>query len=81
MRVAILDEAERDLMDGFRFYEMQDNGLGDYFLDSLFSDIDSLALYDRIDFRLRSTTPLMTRLPASGPFWIAVRIPRGLKEN
>ena len=45
MNVRILDEAEQDLIDGFRFYEVQDPGLGDYFLDSLFSDIDSLHLY------------------------------------
>ena len=45
MKIRILDEAKEDLLDGFRFYEMQDTGLGDYFLDSLFSDIDSLCLY------------------------------------
>ena len=45
MNVRILDEAEQDLIDGFRFYKIQDEGLGDYFLDSLFSDIDSLRLY------------------------------------
>ena len=45
MKVLILDEAEQDLTDGFHFYERQDEGLGDYFLDSLFSDIDSLQLY------------------------------------
>jgi hypothetical protein len=45
MTVLILDEAERDLVDGFRFYDLQETGLGDYFLDSLFSDIDSLHLY------------------------------------
>ncbi len=45
MRVEILDEAEKDLIDGFRFYERQSEGLGDYFLDSLFSDIDSLQIY------------------------------------
>ncbi|TFH13701.1 MAG: type II toxin-antitoxin system RelE/ParE family toxin [Lentisphaerales bacterium] len=45
MNVRILDEAEQDLIDGFRFYEVQDSGLGEYFLDSLFSDIDSLHLY------------------------------------
>ncbi len=32
-------------LDGYRFYEHQAAGLGDYFLDSLFSDIDSLRLY------------------------------------
>jgi len=45
MRVEILDEAERDLVDGFRFYEGLSEGLGDYFLDSLFSDIDSLQIF------------------------------------
>ena len=45
MRIEILCEAQQDLTDGFRFYESQAIGLGDYFLDSLFSDIDSLHLY------------------------------------
>jgi len=45
MRIEILGEAQQDLIDGFRFYENQAAGLGDYFLDSLFSDIDSLHLY------------------------------------
>jgi plasmid stabilization system protein ParE len=45
MRIEILDEAEQDLIDGFRFYEVQEIGLGDYFLDSLSSDIDSLRIY------------------------------------
>lgn len=45
MRVQILDEAQRDFVEGYRFYEGQGEGLGDYFLDSLFSDIDSLQFY------------------------------------
>ena len=45
MRVQILDEAQRDLIESYRFYEGQGEGLGDYFLDSLFSDIDSLQFY------------------------------------
>ncbi|HBB16451.1 MAG: hypothetical protein A3J94_00040 [Syntrophus sp. RIFOXYC2_FULL_54_9] len=45
MKIEILDEAQQDLIDGFRFYESQSIGLGDYFLDSLFSDIDSLQIY------------------------------------
>jgi len=32
MRVQVLDEAIADLADGFRFYEQQADGLGDYFL-------------------------------------------------
>ncbi|NVM21582.1 MAG: type II toxin-antitoxin system RelE/ParE family toxin [Desulfobacterales bacterium] len=45
MRIEILDEAEKDLVEGFAFYERQSNGLGDYFLDSIFSDVESLHLY------------------------------------
>ena len=45
MRAQILDEAQQDLVDGYRFHESQVAGLGDYFLDSLFSDIDSLRFY------------------------------------
>ncbi|SDB24705.1 hypothetical protein SAMN05660653_01156 [Desulfonatronum thiosulfatophilum] len=48
MNIRILDEAEQDLVDGFRFYDLQETGMGDYFLDSLFSDIDSLRLYGGI---------------------------------
>lgn len=43
MRVRILSLAEKDLEDGYRFYEDQLSGLGSYFLDSLYSDIDALA--------------------------------------
>ena len=45
MRIEILDEAPADLIEGFHFYEEQEAVFGWYFLDSLFSDIDSLLLY------------------------------------
>jgi plasmid stabilization system protein ParE len=45
MKIEILDLAEKDLVDGFKFYELQSKRLGDYFLDSIFSDIESLYLY------------------------------------
>jgi hypothetical protein len=45
MRIELLDSAEKDLLNGFKFYERQSKGLGIYFLDSLFSDIESLHLY------------------------------------
>ena len=45
MRIQIFDSAKLDLVDGYSFYEMQESGVGQYFLDSLYSDIDSLALY------------------------------------
>jgi hypothetical protein len=45
MKIEILDRAATDLTDGFQFYEAQQAGLGDYFLNSLYSDIESLQLY------------------------------------
>ena len=45
MKVRILDAARQDLTSGFRFYEAQTEGLGSYFLDALFSDIDSLQFF------------------------------------
>jgi len=48
MRVRILSVAEEDLEEGFRFYESQLPCLGSYFLDSLYSDIESLAYFGGI---------------------------------
>jgi plasmid stabilization system protein ParE len=45
MRLRILESAIEDLDRGRLFYERQGEGLGAYFLDSLFSEIDSLILY------------------------------------
>jgi plasmid stabilization system protein ParE len=45
MTIEILDRAAVDLIDGFHFYEAQQPGLGDYFLNSLYSDIESLQLF------------------------------------
>ena len=45
MNLEILDSAIKDLEKGRVFYERQDEGIGDYFLNSLFSEIDSLAMY------------------------------------
>ncbi|MSQ72410.1 MAG: type II toxin-antitoxin system RelE/ParE family toxin [Betaproteobacteria bacterium] len=45
MNIRLLTLALDDLETGRRFYERQQAGLGDYFIDSLFSDIDSLLLY------------------------------------
>lgn len=45
MRLRVLSSALNDLQLGKQFYDSQENGIGDYFLDSLFSDVDSLKLY------------------------------------
>jgi len=45
MKIELLDAAEKDLIEGFEFYDRQSKGLGDYFLDTIFSDIESLHIY------------------------------------
>lgn len=45
IKIELLDAAERDITDGFRFYEQQAEGLGAYFVDTILSDIESLQLY------------------------------------
>ncbi len=45
MRIELLAQAEQDLIEGYYFYERQVENLGEYFLDSLLSDIDSLEFY------------------------------------
>ncbi len=44
MKIQILASAKRDLIGGYQFYEKQSEGLGHYFLDSLFSDFDFSAI-------------------------------------
>ena len=44
MIVEIRDEARSDLRAGYKFYEEQAAGLGRYFLECIFSDIDALTL-------------------------------------
>ena len=42
MRVELRVEARNDLTEGAAFYDSQRDGLGDYFIDCLFSDLKSL---------------------------------------
>jgi hypothetical protein len=45
MTVVVLEDAADDLEAGRRFYETRERGVGDYFVESLLSDLDSLVLY------------------------------------
>ena len=45
MMLRILASAKSDLEEGYRFYEAQNNGLGEYFITSVEADIESLRLY------------------------------------
>jgi len=48
MKIKLLSSPFQDLLAGRLFYEKMGEGLGEYFFDSLFSDIDSLALFGGI---------------------------------
>jgi plasmid stabilization system protein ParE len=52
VKIKILPSALDDLDRGRRFYARQGKSVGDYFLDSLFSDIDSLELYAGIHLKV-----------------------------
>ena len=45
MKIRILHTAIDDIAAARRFYDRQGEGLGDYFTDSIFSEVDSLVLY------------------------------------
>lgn len=52
MKILISAEAEKDLIDGARFYDSLEYGLAEYFVDSLLSDIDSLHVYAGIHAKI-----------------------------
>lgn len=61
MTVTILPSAREDLADGFHFYEEIEPGLGGYFLETLFSDIDSLRQYAGIHRRVMGWHRLLSK--------------------
>jgi hypothetical protein len=50
-RVVVLAEAAEDIERARDFYDEQQPGIGEYCVDSLVADIESLALYHGIHFR------------------------------
>lgn len=44
-QIQVLSDAENDLEEGRVFYDNQQQGIGEYFWDSLLSDIESLIIY------------------------------------
>ncbi len=45
MEIRLLETAKEDLREGWNFYDRQSTGLGDYFLDNIQNDIQSLMSY------------------------------------
>ncbi len=61
MKIRILSSAIKDLYNGRLFYERQGEGLGEYFFNSLFSDIDSLVLYAGIHIKVFGFHRMLSR--------------------
>jgi plasmid stabilization system protein ParE len=61
VKLRILDLAEADLLVGYQFYEGQTSGIGSYFLETLYSDIESLRLYAGIHRQLFGFHRLLSR--------------------
>ena len=61
MNIRLLDLAEKDLLDSVRFYQRPPNPVGAYFLDSLYSDIESLRLYAGIHRNFSSYHRLLSK--------------------
>ena len=47
-KIVVLEEAAEDIERGREFYDLQEIGLGDYFEDTILSDIESLRLFHGI---------------------------------
>jgi len=52
MKIKVLDDAEADMLQAIHFYEKQSAGLGNYFLDTIMSDIESLHIYAGIHIKM-----------------------------
>jgi len=71
VQIKILKSAQADLLDGYFFYERQKEGLGNYFIDTLFSDIESLQLFAK---RNRKVFGYYRQLSKRFPFAIYYKI-------
>lgn len=71
MKLRILTSAVNDLAAGREFYDRQGEGLGDYFFDSVFADVDSLSLYGGIHLRVSG---YHRRLASRFPYAIYYRV-------
>ena len=61
MTIEILDEAENDIANGMSFYEKQRENLGNYFLDSIMSDIESLYIYAKVHIKIKGYYRLLSK--------------------
>ncbi len=71
MNIRILLAAEKDIEEGYRFYESRAPDLGIYFIDAIFADIDSLAYYGGIHHTVFGYHRMLTK---RFPFAVYYRI-------
>jgi hypothetical protein len=92
--IVVLEEAAEDIERGRQLYDLQEMGVGDYFQDTILSDIESLRLFtafspyilDSIalsqrDLRLESTTAKRLYSQRFLPFWTSAGIRFGYTRN
>jgi hypothetical protein len=61
MTVVVLEDAAEDIESGRRFYDAREPGVGDYFVESIFSDLASLALYSGVHSVHRSFHRMLSK--------------------
>lgn len=59
--IVVLEEAAEDMASGRLFYDKQEKGVGDYFWESILSDLESLALYAGIHQRYFSLFRMLSK--------------------
>jgi hypothetical protein len=62
VKVEISEFAERDLSEGFFFYEAQATGLGEYFVDSVLGDIQALSMTAGIHRKVYGMHRMLTHI-------------------
>ena len=67
--IVALEEVSFDLDIGRSFYEKQSIGLGDYFKDSILSDIESLWLYGGIHMKVHNAYRLLSKIFPYGIYY------------
>lgn len=50
--IVLLEDATEDLVAGRKYYERQQDGLGEYYWQSLLSDLESLKIYSGVHVRV-----------------------------
>lgn len=61
MQIKILNDAQNDIAKAILFYENQKENLGNYFLDSIMSDIESLYLYCGVHIKIKNYHRLLSK--------------------